>query len=270
MQHSRTLLLWSVLFALLLTAPLAAQQMPADSVLRDFEPNDDFGLYFDDEPVAHSEIFHSKRAAAYLIMAPALDTPLLVNIRSTAVESVHLMKVARRPDGTVDLLADAVTEMVSGFTLKGRDVVFQLGDKTAKLKEKQPLTGNASGQDLKNYSASYVFKSKSYTPTEASMAALQKQGAQVLVKTYFGTWCPVCSRLLPNVLKVEDELEGSNVQFEYYGLPKDMRSDPESQKAEITGVPTTLVFVNGKEVGRLKGNDLHKPEVTLQRMLGAN
>jgi hypothetical protein len=67
---------------------------------------------------------------------------------------------------------------------------------------------------------------------------------------------------------VEDELKGSKVKFEYFGLPHDM-NDPEAKRLKVSGVPTGIVYVNGKEAGRITGNSWSTPETSLNTILGA-
>jgi hypothetical protein len=69
------------------------------------------------------------------------------------------------------------------------------------------------------------------------------------------------------LLKVEDQLTGSKIRFEYYGMPRDF-NDPEAKRLSIKGVPTAIVYVNGRQVGRLEGQDWASPEASLTRLLG--
>ncbi len=87
------------------------------------------------------------------------------------------------------------------------------------------------------------------------------------MRVYFGTWCPVCGRLVPRVIKLADELEGSKVRFEYYGLPQPMSDDPITKADKLHGVPTAIVYLGDKEVGRLSGGDLNAPEKSIARLV---
>ena len=73
---------------------------------------------------------------------------------------------------------------------------------------------------------------------------------------------------MPPLLKVEDELKGSKIKFEYFGLPKSGLSDvPEAKRFGINSVPTGIIFINGKEAGRLTGNAWTSPETSLATIL---
>ncbi len=256
-----------LLLTLLLALPLAAQ-VASDSVLKDFKANGDFILEIDGQDLKNAEIYFSERAVAYLLMAPELSSPLMVSLRSQAVESLHLMKVYKKKDGTVDLLADAVLQRASGLQLaSGRVLVFTVAGKLAKLKPNPPLLGRHQGERLKRHNPEYAFRAGQYSPQSGPLEELRNQPKKVKVMVYFGSWCPACKRMVPNVLRVADEIEGSQVEFVYYGLPQPLTADPESERADIHGVPTVVIFVDGEEAGRLDGHDLNAPEASLVRLL---
>jgi thiol-disulfide isomerase/thioredoxin len=94
--------------------------------------------------------------------------------------------------------------------------------------------------------------------------------AAVKVRVFFGSWCPVCKQRVPYLLAVEEALEGSRVAFEYLGLPLAPAAwkDPEVVRLKVTTVPTAIILVDGKAVGRLVNQDWSTPEVELARIVG--
>ena len=246
--------------------PLAAQ-VPADAVFSGFEPIGDFSFELGGEELDNAEIYLSKKAAAYLVIAPELASPVLINPRAGSVESVSFMKVAKRDDGTIDLMADASFNRLGAFKIDGQTIVFEVKGQAAKLKQKPPLLGRHHPETLRSYKPEYGRQADAYTPVPRSLAALETQGRDVRVLVYFGTWCPVCGRMVPKVLRLDDDLTGSKVRFEYYGLPQPMTDDPVTERDDIHGVPTGIVYVDGKEVGRLSARDLNVPENAIRRLL---
>jgi len=91
----------------------------------------------------------------------------------------------------------------------------------------------------------------------------------VTVRVYFGSWCPHCRQHVPYILKVEDQLKGSQVKFEYVGLkkPPEGWNDPEVKKLNVKGVPTGIVYVGGKEIGRITGDNWNAPEIQLNKIV---
>ena len=245
-------------------------QVPADAVFSGFEPNGEFAFELAGAPLKNVEIFHSERAGAFLIMAPELSSPLLINTRTGQVESVHLMKVAKRGNGTIDLLADATFNQAGSFRLEGAEVHFEVKGKPAKLLRKDDLVGLHGAEKLLGYKADYAFRAGQYSPKPSDLAALRAEDKEVRVLIYFGTWCPTCSRLVPRVLKVAEELEGSKIHFEYYGLPRQMNTDPRTERDKVTGVPTGIVYVGNREVGRLSVKELNAPEAGIKGILAGS
>lgn len=256
------------LLALPLALPLAAQ---SDAVLRGFHPTSEYRLWVAGKEVPKAEIYESQVAGAYLILTSAFASPVLVGKRSSAVETVNLMKVSKKDDGSVDLLADATLEPLGTARPENNytEVVFQVGGKEARLKLTPPLTGLHPRADLLAHTPEYGRGAAVYKPDNPALNKLKAQKEPTRVKIFFGSWCPHCKQVLPGVLKVEESIAGSRVTFEYYGLPRppEAWTDPEVVKNGVKGVPTALVYVGGREVGRLTTDSWAKMEVSLADML---
>jgi thiol-disulfide isomerase/thioredoxin len=259
--------------ALLLTLAAAATtlapargQVPSDATLRDFHRIGDYVLVVDGKQVPAAEIYQTDRVPTLLIVTSTLPSPVLLSPRTGAVETVSVMKVSKQKDGTVDLLADAVPTPQGQFTVQGEEISFKVAGRQAVLKQKPPLLGLKRSDDLRAFSPSYGDGARNYRPDGGAIAALRKSGRPITVRVYFGSWCAFCKRYLPNMLRVEDELKGSKVKIEYYGLPHDL-NDPEAKRLEVRGVPTGVVYVGGKEAGRITGNSWSAPETSLTTIL---
>jgi thiol-disulfide isomerase/thioredoxin len=242
-------------------------QVPADSVLRNFEPFGDFVLLVDGQPSSKATIYQSQRAAAFLIRAAEFPEPVLVSPRTGTVETIGIMSLAQKTNGEVDILADAALKPSGTFRLDGEDVVFAVGDREGRLRPNPPLTGFHDRDELLEHNPAYGFKANGYAPDGPSLDALKKAKG-VEVRVFFGSWCPTCSRYVPYILRIDGELAGA-VNFRYYGLPKsNFQNEPEAKKANVTGVPTIIVYQGGKEVGRLGSREWAKPELAILNLLG--
>lgn len=262
-----------VLTALALTlavvpAAARAQGVPSDAVLRGFQPTGDYTLFVNAAPVPAAEIYLNEKLPAMLVLTSALSSPILLTPRAGSVESVNIMKVSKQPDGSVDLLADAVLAPVGQFTTQGENVLFTFESKKVSLNPKPPLLGVKTNAQLKAHSPDYARGAKLYKPNSAAIADLKKKTAPVTVRVFFGSWCPHCRQHVPYILKVEDELKNPKFKFEYLGLPRDF-NNPEAKRLKINTVPTGVIYVNGKEVGRIAGTGWDAPEVLLNRIVPA-
>jgi thiol-disulfide isomerase/thioredoxin len=247
--------------------PSRAQAAPSDSVLRGFQRIGTYVLLVNGKEDKGAEIYQNDSIPAYLILATTLPSPVLLTPRAGTVETVNLMKVAKQKNGSVDLLADAVLAPQGKFQIDGESVSFTSEGKKVSMSPNPPLLGLKKNADLKAHSPEYARSAQSYTPNQAAIQALKKEGQPVTVRTFFGSWCPHCREHVPMLLKVEDQLTGSKIRFEYYGMPRDF-NDPEAKRLSIKGVPTAIVYVNGRQVGRLEGQDWASPEASLTRLLG--
>ena len=74
--------------------------------------------------------------------------------------------------------------------------------------------------------------------------------AQVKLLDFWASWCQPCKIMTPIVKEIEAELKGEDVEF------KEVNVDENSELAAKYGVmsiPTFIVEVDGKEVGRKVG-----------------
>ena len=256
----------ALVLALLAVPQIApAQGVPSDSVLRGFQPNAEYNLIVGGKPVA-AEIYQNDQLPAILILTSALPSPVLLTPRAGTAETVNLMKVAKQPDGSVDLLADAKLAPLGQFKMEGENVAFSFQGKAVSLNPRPALLGLKTNADLKSSLPDYVRNARKYMPNAAAVAELNRRNVPVTVRTFFGSWCPHCRQHGPMLLKIEDEVKNSKIRFEYFGLPRDF-NDPEAKKAGVKAVPTGIVYVNGKEVGRITGEGWSSPEVLLNRII---
>src|SRR5688500_14726414 len=201
--------------ALLAAAPALHAQagaVPADSVLRGFKSIGDYLLVVDGKQVA-AEIYQLDNPPTVLVVSPTLGSPVLLSPRTRGVETVPLLKVAKRPDGSADLLADAVVQPAGRFDVLGSgEVSFKLANRAVLLREKPPLLGAQKLEALVSYSPEYGRLAAEYQPSSPIVERLRKQPLPIEVQVYFGSWCPFCKQMVPRVMKVAQQLQGSRIQ----------------------------------------------------------
>lgn len=264
----------ALVVALLVTASLALAAPPARAQLqtpsyRGFEPTDDLIVQIDGEAAPGVQLYRTSNPPAFLLMGSELPAPVLLAPGTGRVETIHLMKLAKRSDGSIDLLPGATLAPQGGFQPDGQAVSFTVEGRSVRLEPRPPLLGAQEKQDLKDYSSLYQTGAESYSPSSSALAGLKKLDKDVRVKVFFGSWCEACKRTVPHIVRVADELDStSNIDFDFYGLPpQGLAEEPEARRFGVKAVPTGIVFVDGREVGRLEGNSWLAPEKAIQSIL---
>lgn len=253
--------------ALVSVAGLEAQQ--ADDTLRDFEPAGDFDVQIDGETLDSAEIYFSKKARAVLVIAPDLAEPLLFNYRSQRVETVGFMSLAKRDNGNMDILASADVTPKGRFTAGEDGLRYQADGQTVALVPRASLTGPQTAASLQEYDENYRRGARAYSPNDQLVRRLRGTADDVRIRVFFNSKCSVCKQMVPRVLSVDRALDGSKIDFDYYGVP-DSYDDPEYKRLDLHGVPTGIVYVNGKEVGRIVGANWRSPELAISNVLSGS
>ena len=232
-----------------------------------FEQVGDFALVIDGETVEGAEIYQSERARAILVMSPQLQQPVLFNLRSRQVQRVGLMSLAKRGDGSIDVLAQADLRAVGSFSAGAGGATATIDGRTVSLTQRESLTGPQGPEDLISYDPSYGRLADRYEPNDMLLESLRKSKEPVRVQVFFNSKCGACKQMVPRIIKVDRALADDEVTFQYYGLPDGFEGDPIIEEKDVHGVPTGIVYVDGEEVGRIVGNEWRMPELAIKNML---
>lgn len=246
-------------------------QSPTDAKQTGFELIDDYYLEVNGQPSREASLYASRQTSAILVVSKDLPAPALLWPGSRTVESLQMLKVFRGPNGTAEVLANPVIAKHQPFEVRGGEVTFFQEGVAAALKPKPPLIGLYDASQMLESSRVYAQRAAEYEPAVELVEALRTESRAVRVRVFFGTWCPACGQMVPRMIKVAEQLgEGSKIDVEFYGLPRRFSGEPEATRLGIESVPTGVVFVDGREVGRISGNSWRSPERTLSSMLDAS
>jgi thiol-disulfide isomerase/thioredoxin len=225
-----------------------------------FTPIGDYQVVIDGEARKSAQIYGAQQARALLLMSPDLPAPIMVDLANGGISGLHLMKVAKRTNGSVDLLPNPVAQSYGNYSIDAESIRFEIEGHEVAIGPKPVLVGESTPEELVEHDPSYGVKRDIYKTSAELLGKLRQESDEVRVRIYFGSWCPFCGEMVPRVLKVDSALEGSKIMFEYYGLPRSINEDAEARAMNIRGVPTGVVFQGGKEIGRISGNSWRTPE----------
>ena len=152
---------------------------------------------------------------------------------------------------------------------EGPVVLVEPDGKPVELKQKPHLLGDQDLAGMKAYSRDYARLAEAYKPSAPILDRLRAEGRDVRIEVYFGSWCPACQQMVPRIMRVADELAGSNIRVDFYGLPQGdaFSRDPKAKALNITGVPTAVVFVDDRESGRILTSGWKIPELKINSIL---
>ncbi len=237
-----------------------------DTPMRDFTRSSDYVLVAGGKQVP-ADIYMSQRVGGMLIISSSLTSPVLLMPATNLTETVNLMKVDKKADGSIDLLPGAVLAQQGALEYLDDIVHFKVDGKPYELRQTPPLLGLHRAEEVTDHNPEYAPRAAAYQPSAAAVAALRKEPRAVRLRVYFGSWCPHCREMVPHIIKVEQQLKGSNVHIEYYGLPPHFGTDAVAKQNAIQGVPTGIVYLGDKEIGRIVGLSWNSPETMLVQIL---
>ena len=238
-------------------------------VLRNFQRSGRYVLFVNGKAEPKARVYHSRRGSAFLVLAAALRSPILLRARSKRVERVPEDAVLQGYDDVIDLRADVCLECVGCLRIEGMDVAFEVGEQPARLKPKPPLTGKRTADEVREHSPEMAREGASYKPDSEAVRWLAERPEPTRLQVFFGNWCALCHRVVPRLLKLEEALRESKFRIEFYGLPKPPAAwkDPVYVKTGLKALPTGLVLVDDEEVARITAHQWSRPERTLKKLL---
>ncbi len=245
---------------------LSAQGAPAESVIKGFYPIGDYVLEIDGAIVPEAKFYLAEQVPALLIRASESSPSALLKPGESSVETIPSEAVTTQSNGHLDVRLGAAPEK-SKFQIFASWIVFPVEKKEWTLKERPWLLAVQNVKSMMNHNPEYVWRSEAYSPNTKAIEELKAESKNVQVRVFFGSWCAHCKRHVPHMLKVSTLLEGSSIHIDYYGLPRGWGTHPVAGPLKIRAVPTAVVSVDNKEIGRITGDQWLVPEVALQQLL---
>jgi thiol-disulfide isomerase/thioredoxin len=133
----------------------------------------------------------------------------------------------------------------------------------------QDLVGPTSREANLEHVPAWQDPVASYQPKPEALDKLRGLGREVRVEVYFGSWCSDSMAHVSAFFKILDLADTPLLQPAYFGVPeaKDKRA-PYIEGKDIVKLPTFIVFVDGREAGRIVETPQRSVEEDLVRILG--
>lgn len=162
---------------------------------------------------------------------------------------------AARPVGPFDTSPEGRIRFLEG----GRDFIVEAAP---------PLVGPIDRADLLARYPGYARRAAAYRPDPAMVAKLAAVKLPAKIVVFFGTWCQICRHELPALMATLDAAKNPNFTLALVALdenvvePKDLIS-----QYRVLTTPTTIVLVDGQELGRIEEEPKVSAEADLAGIL---
>jgi thiol-disulfide isomerase/thioredoxin len=118
----------------------------------------------------------------------------------------------------------------------------------------EPLIGEVSLNLLLKRRPDYAASAARYTPDPNAVAILKTRKSPAEIWVAFGTWCSVCKRVVPTLIRTMELAGNPAIKVRYVAIDEDKTEPRAMIKAlNVTTTPTIVVRVDGKEAGRIAG-----------------
>lgn len=240
----------------LLAASLVLGQGASRAEDRNLKPNYDYVVEVDGRIDKGWQVLspHQMRSRLLLI-SPNGGPNLLVYVSEKAVRPVDHQLIMKRPDGSLDILAGAVSRsLVLPLAASGSTASFTLEGRTIALKPRPPLIGPHTVEDLVSDRPNFGVEMNTYEPDKEIVSFLKGYPKPTEIEVFFGSWCSVCEAWVPKFLKSLEASGNAKIQVHLIGVSREFQEDQEiAKKKGIRGIPTFIIRQEGVEVGRIVG-----------------
>jgi thiol-disulfide isomerase/thioredoxin len=231
-------------------APAAPAQAPATP--RAWFENFSYRVEVDGALSPQARLFITQGRPSLLLVAPELKRPAVIQINGHEVFQAEAASVADGPIPTQVALADSeIRGPADPYTRDGDAVIFFRDGHRIRVSPRPPLIGPATTEDVLNQLPAYRKGMGEYTPSGSDIFYLKGYKYDVKVDVFFGSWCPHCRVMVPMLLKSIAEAANPKIQLSFHGVPPPpFGSYAPARENKIDGVPTFIVYADGKEIGR--------------------
>jgi thiol-disulfide isomerase/thioredoxin len=130
----------------------------------------------------------------------------------------------------------------------------------------QDLVGASDREAILRRNPAWEGTAAAYQPVPEAIEKLRSIGREVRIEVFFGSWCSDCAAHIPAFFKILDLVDSPLFQVSYTGLPRDRdKRAPYCGGRVVERIPTIIVYVDGREAGRI----VETPRKTLEEDLAA-
>ncbi|REK01005.1 MAG: thioredoxin [Acidobacteria bacterium] len=251
-----------------LLAATSAFAQPPKADPNEFVEIGGYVLSRDGKPVPDVRFFRSAAAGSVLVAAAPIEGVVELVPRGRSMRIYPSSDFVPGDEGIWNRKPSAQPTKSGDFEIVGQLPRFQHDGAAYSMSIKPPLLGPTTQKDIVAYDPTWGTRAKLYEPFAQHLNPLFQVEEPVVVKVFFGSWCNHCQDMVPKIFKLEQQLVGTPIRFEYHGLPLDIQKDELAKQFEISGqLPFGVIYVDGEEKQRVQGLSWRFPDMALNQAL---
>ncbi len=133
--------------------------------------------------------------------------------------------------------------------------------------ESDNLSGPVTEEQIREYKIFDLYANR-YEPDDKTVEKFNSISDSVLIDVFFGTWCHDSKREVPAFFKLMEVIDNGSISAKYTAIEYRRRGPRDIiEKNNIKRTPTFIVYINGKEAGRLIEESEESLEKDLWRII---
>jgi thioredoxin 1 len=211
---------------------------------------------------ALARIFDSPDYQRQLLVPGSGDQAYLLGLKDQVVKVLPRAAVAWTAEEQA--VPDAARGKDGGRLAKlAGEVTFDAGGEIWTVRPAPPLVGPITLEALRKAKPDYVRLADKYTPDPGAVKSIAL-ARDTRIVVFFGSWCLLCKKEVPRLLKTLDAPKNPGLALEFFGVTED-HQEPKDPIAmySISTTPTFIIIRGGKEIGRIT----EQPDVSVEKDL---
>ncbi len=241
---------------------------PAPARAASWLENVSFRVQVGGKPTGTAHVYDSGDYQRMLLVLEERPHAYILDLAAATVYRVPRDSVRISDEGSAEI-GKAATEYAAALDKKDGTLLFAVDDASIAIEPLPPLIGPATLEKILQLKPSYQSAAQKYKPDPAKVAILKGAPEPTEVRVFFGTWCLLCKRLLPGMIRTFELAANPKISVSYVGVDEDLRQpEAEIQKYSVTRTPTIIVLRSGREIGRIEEKASTTVEADLAAILG--
>lgn len=221
----------------------------------------------DGRPDGSAHLFDSEDYQRMLLVIGDRPSALILELADGTVGSVPRDSVRIDPEGFAHLGLIG-SEYLADCSRKDGLITFAIEETKIEIAPIPPLIGETTLERLIELKPAYALAAKAHKAEAGAIGVIKAVTEPTEVRVYFGTWCHLCKKIVPDLMRAVDLAANPKIQVRYVGVDENLTQPAAEIRADrITKTPTIVVRRGGLEIGRIEERAKKSVEADLAGIL---